>query len=77
MQSINEMREEFLRSLGSPASIKIKTFLASKGYTICNVTPLSCTNNWFAVLIKNKEFVLATVYTNGTDIERYEASVMP
>ena len=77
MQRINEIREESLRALGSPASRKIKSFFVSKGYSVCNVTPLTHTNNWFAILIKNKEFVLATVFTNGTDIERYEASVMP
>ena len=65
------------KALGSPASRKIKSFFVSKGYSVCNVTPISQTTNWFAILIKNKEFVLATVFTNGTDIERYEASVMP
>ena len=77
MITTKQMRPDAFKALGSPASRKIKSFFVSRGYSVCNVTPISHTSNWFAILIKNKEFVLATVFTNGTDIERYEASVMP
>lgn len=76
MLRINEIREKYLRESGSQAYIKVSSFLASKGYTICSVTPYTHTNNWYAILIKNNEFIQADVFTNGVDVERIEASVM-
>ncbi|CAN5383505.1 hypothetical protein BH10BAC1_BH10BAC1_21290 [soil metagenome] len=77
MQTLKELRAELRNSSGRVTSINVKTFFASKGYKVCNVTPISHSNNWFAILIRNKEFVIATLFTNGIDIERYESSVMP
>lgn len=55
---------------------KIYSFFKQKGYTVCNATPFQDSHNWFAVLTKNKEFIIATVFTKGNEIEYYEESVI-
>lgn len=57
-------------------SNKVKRFFVDKGYSVCNITPITNSSNFFAILIKNKNFVIATVFTTGKNIDRYDASVM-
>jgi len=57
-------------------SSQVRNFFIKKGYTVCNITPVSITNSWFAILSKNKEYVIAKVYTRNNEIEKFEVSVM-
>lgn len=57
-------------------SNQVYRFFETKGYTVCNVTPISNSTNWFAVLSDKKNFIIATVYTQGKEIERIEKSVL-
>ena len=60
----------------SVTSREVKHYFVSKGYTVCNVTPISNSRKWFAILIKNKEYITATVFANGSEIERFEEAIM-
>ena len=55
---------------------QLKSYLVSKGYAICNVTPITNSKKWFAILTKNKEYVIATVYTGEQGVEKIEESLM-
>lgn len=56
--------------------LQVVQYIQKKGYTICSVTPLSNSENWFAVLADKKNFILATVFAQGKEIESLEAKVM-
>ena len=66
-------KQAFIRSVSER---KVYSFFKQRGYTVCNATPFQNSHNWFAVLTKNKEFIIATVFTKGSEIERYEESVI-
>lgn len=55
---------------------QVYNFFKKKGYVICSVTPLANSENWFAVLTNKKDFILATLFVQGKEIEGYEAKVM-
>ena len=55
---------------------QVYNFFKKKGYVICSVTPLANSENWFAVLTNKKDFILATLFVQGKNIEGYEAKVM-
>ncbi len=55
---------------------QLKSYLVSKGYSICNVTPITNSKKWLAILTKNKEYVIATVYTGEKGVEKIEESLM-
>ncbi len=55
---------------------KVKRFFVAKGYTVCNITPISNSRKWFAILIKNHEYIIATVFTSENGIESIEESIM-
>jgi hypothetical protein len=76
MQMIQEIRTELQQLRSIVTSSQVKNFFIQKGYAVCNITPISNTSSWFAILTKNKEYVIATVYTKDKEIERFEESVM-
>ena len=76
MITTKDFKSTASKGIGSSSTKRIKSFFVTKGYNVCTVKPIDYSNNWMAVLIKNSEFVIATVFTNGNKIERYEASVM-
>jgi hypothetical protein len=55
---------------------QLKSYLVSKGYGICNVTPITNSKKWFAILTKNKEYIIGTIFTGDNGIERVEESLM-
>lgn len=55
---------------------QVHHYIQKKGYTICSVTPLKNSENWFAVLIDKKNFILATVFAQGKEIAGLETKVM-
>lgn len=76
MQKIQEINSELTVSESTVTSDQVRHFFNKKGYKVCNVIQLNYTNMWLAILIKNKEFWQATVFTTGKNIERFEESVM-
>lgn len=69
----SQPKQAFLRYVSER---KVYSFFKQRGYTVCNATPFQDSHNWFAILTKNKEFIIATVFTKGIEIERYEESVI-
>ncbi len=57
-------------------SKQVKQYFIAKGYSICNVIPITNSRKWFAVLVKNREYIQATVFTNDQGIERIEESIL-
>jgi hypothetical protein len=55
---------------------QVKHFFISKGYTVCNITPINNSRKWFAILMKNKEYIIATAFANEYEIEGFEESIM-
>ncbi|MGZ4118036.1 MAG: hypothetical protein ACXVPY_11160, partial [Bacteroidia bacterium] len=49
---------------------QLKSYLVSKGYGICNITPITNSRQWFAILTKNKEYIIGTIFTSDKGIER-------
>ena len=54
---------------GGVTSRQVNHYFADKGYVVCNVTPVTNSTKWLAFLIKNGEYLIATVFTNGEKIE--------
>lgn len=51
-------------------------FLRDKGYVVLNISPVKNSNKWLAFLIKNGEYLMATVLRNDGNIEiQVEAAV--
>ena len=80
MQAINKISSELNTTA---ASVLRKTtyrqvyqYIQKKGYTVCSVTPLHGSENWFAVLSDKKNFILATIFAQGKEIAGFEAKVM-
>ena len=81
MQTIKEIssgldKPSFGNVLRQTTYRQVYHYIQKKGYTICSVTPLSNSENWFAVLTDKKNFILATVFAQGKEIEGLEAKVM-
>ena len=73
IKKTSPVKQVFLRSV---TERKVYSFFKRKGYTVCNATPFQNSDNWFAVLTKNREFIIATVFTKDNEVERYEESVI-
>jgi len=73
---IAEIRTEARNLVGAVSSRQVKNFFTAKGYTVCNITPITNSSKWFAILVKNREYIIATVFTSKNRIERFEESVM-
>ena len=81
MQTIKEINAEMDRIpvgnvLRQTTYRQVYHYIQKKGYTICSVTPLSNSENWFAVLTDKKNFILATVFAQGKEIAGFEAKIM-
>ena len=76
MQMIEEVITELQEFRSTVTSSEVKSFLIQRGYAICNITSIANTGSWFAILTKNKEYLIATVHTNDNKIERLEESVL-
>ena|SRR6218665_1864284 len=48
---------------------QVTHYFLDKGYVVCNITPVKNSNKWLAFLIKNGDYLIATVFTNGETIE--------
>ena len=55
---------------------QVYQYIRKKGYTICSVTPLQNSENWFAVLTDKKNFIIATVFAHGKQIAGFEVKFM-
>jgi hypothetical protein len=50
---------------------QVDNYLRNKGYVVCNITPVKNSNQWLAFLVKNGQYLTATVSTKGEHIEEY------
>jgi hypothetical protein len=48
---------------------QVNHYFTDKGYVVYNVTPVKNSTKWLAFLVKNGEYLIATVFTNGGQIE--------
>jgi hypothetical protein len=71
-----EISEEASHLATALTSLDVKDFFVSEGYKVCSVAPITDTSMWFAILIKNREFLTANVFTNRNTIESFEVSVI-
>ena len=55
-------------------SKQVNHYLVEEGYVVCNITPVKDSTNWKAFLVKNGEYLIATVFTKGAKIEGHLAS---
>lgn len=56
-------------------SSQVNHYFLDKGYVVCNITPVKNSTKWLAFLIKNGEYLVATVFTKGTTIEGHRDSL--
>lgn len=73
---IAEIRTEAQGIVSAVTSKQVKKFFTSQGYAVCNISPITNSSKWFAILVKNREYIIATVFTDKNVIERFEESVM-
>lgn len=68
-QIVQDLRKgkELIKS--AVTSKQVNHYFENKGYVVCNVTPVKNSNKWLAFLVKNGEYLIATVFTNGETIE--------
>ncbi len=48
---------------------KMDNYFRDKGYVVWNITPVKNSNRWLAFLVKNGDYMTATVLTSGESIE--------
>ena len=72
----SEVQVETQSVVSSVTALQLKRYLISKGYGICNITPITNSKKWFAILTKNKEYIIGTIFTGDQGIERVEESLM-
>jgi hypothetical protein len=55
---------------------QVDAYLREHGYVVCNITPVKNTNQWLAFLVKNGEYLIATVFTSRNGIEGHKDSLI-
>ncbi|MCW3082709.1 MAG: hypothetical protein JWP12_75 [Bacteroidetes bacterium] len=68
-QIVKDVRKGKRRVDSSVTPKQVTHYFIDKGYVVCNITPVKNSNKWLAFLIKNGEYLIATVFTNGQTIE--------
>jgi len=53
----------------------VTRYFSAQGYTVCTTTPVKNSNKWIAFLVKNGEYLIATVFTKDNKIERHTDSL--
>ncbi len=53
----------------------VTRYFSEKGYIVCTATPVKDSNKWIAFLVKNGEYLIATVFTKDNRIERHSDSL--
>jgi len=66
---IRDIREESGKGKSNVTAKQVNHYFTDKGYVVCNITPVKNSNKWLAFLVKNGEYLIATVFTNGERIE--------
>jgi hypothetical protein len=66
---LNDLREGRNNGSLDMTAKKVDHYFTDKGYLVCNITPVKNSNTWLAFLVKNGEFLTATVYTDGERIK--------
>jgi|GEM_PF-7060685 len=66
---VKDVREEKEKVKSSVTARQVSHYFTGKGYVVCNITPVKNSNKWLAFLVKNGEYLIATVFTNGERIE--------
>jgi hypothetical protein len=62
--------------VSSLSAKQLRSYLVARGYGICNITPISDSKKWFAILTKNKEYIIGTIFTGEQGVERIEEKLM-
>jgi hypothetical protein len=55
---------------------EVSWYFMEQGYIVCNISPVQNTNKWLAFLIRNGEYEVATVFTNGDMIEGHQHAIV-
>ena len=76
MQIPDTNQEQPQKIVSTVTAKQLRSYLAGRGYSICNITPITNSTKWFAILTKNKEYIIATVFTGQNGVERIEESLM-
>ncbi|MDQ3048435.1 MAG: hypothetical protein M3R27_12875 [Bacteroidota bacterium] len=63
-------------SVSAVTSKQVTHYLIDEGYVVCNITPVKNSSKWLAFLIKNGEYKIATVFTNGETIQGHQDSLV-
>ena len=73
VNTIQPGTENFVSSL---SAMQLRAYLKSKDFVICSVTQITNSGKWFAILTKNEQFIIGTIFTGKTGVERIEESLM-
>jgi hypothetical protein len=74
-QIIRDARNSVKEVQSTVTSREVSRYFMEQGYIVCKLTPVKNTNKWLAFLIRNGEYVVATVFTNGKDIQGHQNSI--
>jgi hypothetical protein len=74
-QIIKDARSASLDAASSVTPKEVSRYFMEQGYIVCKITPVKNTNKWLAFLIRNGEYVVATVFTNGKAIQGHQHSI--
>lgn len=66
---IKDLKEEKEKTKPNVTAKQVNHYFTNKGYVVCNITPVKNSNKWLAFLVKNGEYLIATVFTKGEHIE--------
>jgi hypothetical protein len=72
---IKDVRGDQKKGVSKVTAKQVNHYFINKGYVVCNITPVKNSNKWLAFLIKNGEYLIATVFTNGELIEGHQDSL--
>jgi hypothetical protein len=72
---IKDMQEQREQGTAHVTAKQVNHYFTDKGYVVCNITPVKNSNKWLAFLVKNGEYLIATVFTSGGRIEGHRDSL--
>jgi hypothetical protein len=73
---INTIQPETQNVTSTVTAKQLRHYLIAKGYGICNITPITNSKKWLAILTKNREYIIGTIFTSEHGVEKIEESLM-
>jgi hypothetical protein len=70
-QIVKDMRRE-KQHPSTVTSKQVSHYFMARGYIVCSLAPIKDTGKWLGFLIKNGEYIIATAFTEGQNIQGHD-----